>query len=136
MNGIDLLLAEHAKVRTQFAAFGAEPSGAVVGIIFDLLAAHDDAEQSALYPMVEALLDADAAWQARDEHARVKQLIDQARQQEGAALLATVQMLEAAVMAHVEREERDLFPRLVDAAGPDDLAQLGARLLQTEQRVG
>lgn len=136
MNGIDLLLAEHAKVRERFAAFAAEPTGADAGVIFDLLAAHDDAEQSALYPLVEALLDADAAWQARDEHAQVKRLIDQARQEEGAALLATMQMLEAAVMAHVEHEEGDLFPRLADAAGPDDLARLGARLLQTEQRVG
>lgn len=136
MNGIDLLIAEHAKVQSQFAAFAAEPTGAVAARIFDMLVAHDGAEQSALYPMVEALLGPDAVQQARDEHSQLHQLMDQARQEEGAALFATVQAIEAAVTAHVEHEERDLFPRLADEGAPGDLAGLGARLLQTVQRVG
>jgi hemerythrin superfamily protein len=136
MNGIDLLMADHATVNALFAEFTADPNGAVAGHIFDMLTAHDDAEQSALYPLVSRLLGPDAALDALTDHALVKKLIDRARQQEGDALLETMRAIETAVNEHVRVEENDLFPRLREAAVADELERLAARVLQTKQRVG
>lgn len=136
MNGLELLLADHAIVRERFASFVERPTGAVAGEIFDLLLTHDDAERSALYPLVAQLVDAEAADRARTEHLLVEKLVDRARGEEGDALVRTMAALRTAVDEHVEREENDLFPRLTEAAGPDDLDRLAARLQQTKQRVG
>jgi hypothetical protein len=130
-------LLEHRRVEELFGAFRAAPSGANAGTIFDALAAHDDGEQAALYPLVEALdIAPDVVQRALQAHALVKRLIDHARAQEGPPLVDAVVALEAAVSNHVADEERNLLPALQRSATESQLAGLAARWQQVQQRVG
>jgi hypothetical protein len=108
-----------------------------VGRIIDMLTAHDEAEQSALYPLMEAVgVPIAKLAEAQRAHSLVQALMDHARQQEGAALLADVVALQQAVQRHVQQEEQTLLPALQERATPDQLDGLAARILQVKQRVG
>ena len=136
-NGIDLVLADHRKVEALFDKFTETVLGSYAGMIFDALAAHDDAENGALYPLALGLLgDAELLDRAETAHSTVKKLIDQAKFQEGVALLATMALLMEAVEAHVQDEEKNLLPALKSAATPAQLEGLAARWEQIKQRVG
>jgi hemerythrin superfamily protein len=136
-DGIDLVLIDHRWVDELFASFEASGDPTVVGQIFDALAAHDDAEHGALYPLAGTLL-GDPAMLERfaAAHSAVKQQIDRIRHTEGAALLAGVTQLKKLVDAHVRDEETKLLPKIRDAATPQQLEELGARIQATKQRVG
>jgi hemerythrin superfamily protein len=135
--GIDLILLDHRRVEACFEEFAARGDTTAVGQVFDMLAAHDDAEQSALYPLMEAIgLPKAALRDAHLAHARVKALLDHARQQEGPALSAAVVALQQAVERHVQQEEKTLLPALAERATPAQLDGLAARMLQVKQRVG
>jgi hemerythrin superfamily protein len=136
-NGIDLILADHERVNALFAQFERTGEGAVIGLIMDALTAHDDAEQSALYPLAGHVL-GDAALIERSAlaHAAVKRQMDLIRQLEGPPLAAAVAVLRDLVTDHVRDEERNLLPALAERATPSQLDGLGARIEQTKQRVG
>jgi hemerythrin superfamily protein len=136
-NGIDLVLADHRKVEALFAQFKETAFGSYAGMIFDALAAHDDAENGALYPLALGLLgDADLLDRAETAHSTVKKIIDQAKFLEGVPLLAAMAMLEDAVATHVKDEETNLLPKLRAAATTAQLEGLAARWEQIKQRVG
>jgi hemerythrin superfamily protein len=136
-NGIDLILAEHRTVEELFASFRSARDGTAAGMIFDALAAHDDGEQAALYPLVTALgIDAAVIGRSLAAHSGVKRLIEHARNQEGPPLVDAMAALEAAVTDHVKDEERNLLPALQRAATEAQLDGLAARWNQVQQRVG
>jgi hypothetical protein len=92
----------------------------------DLLDRHMEVEETALYPALRRLgPDADAAREPQVEHGLVRDGLDDVRQ-----LLAlpgfgaAVDMLGGALAHHLEREERDLFPRLQREMTADELARL------------
>jgi Hemerythrin HHE cation binding domain len=135
--GIDLVMLEHRRMEDLFAAFRDAPDGVAAGCIFDALAAHDDGEQAALYPLLEALgVAPDVVQRSREAHSRVKRLIDHARAQEGPPLVEAMVALEAAVTDHVAEEEQSLLPSLQNAATDAQLQGLAARWQQVQQRVG
>jgi len=136
-NGIDLVLADHRKVDALFAQFNATPLGSYAGQIFDCLAAHDDAENGALYPLALGLLgDAALLDRAETAHSGVKKLIDHAKTLEGAPLVDVMALLQAAVETHVQDEEKNLLPKLQETATAAQLEGLAARWEQIKQRVG
>ena len=55
---------------------------------------------------------------------------------EGPPLVEAVKVLQASVTDHVADEEADLLPRLAEAATPEQLDGLAARIEQVKQRVG
>ncbi len=135
-NGIDLVLADHQRVTALFAEFAETGVGAVVGQIVDCLAAHDDAEHGALYPLAGEILDNTEDVEGFDvAHARIKRAIDDLRALEGQPLIDAVAKLQAAVSAHVEDEELNLLPQLAAAATPAQLDDIGTRILQVKQRL-
>lgn len=135
-NGIDLVLADHQRVTALFAEFAETGVGAVVGQIVDCLAAHDDAEHGALYPLAGEILDNTEDVERFDvAHARIKRAIDDLRALEGQPLIDAVAKLQAAVSAHVEDEELNLLPQLAAAATPAQLDDIGTRILQVKQRL-
>jgi hypothetical protein len=135
--GIDLILLEHRRVEELFTAFEQTTDPSAAGLIFDALEAHDDVEQGAVYPLTLGVLaDAQMLDDALLAHSRVKLLIDHARQQEGAPLLAAMVDLRRAVAAHVEVEETTLLPALAQRASSEELDGLAARIRQIKQRVG
>jgi len=136
-DGIDLILADHHWVDELFVSFAASGDPTVVGQIFDALAAHDDAEHAALYPLAGTLLgDLGMLERFSAAHSAVKQQIDRIKHTEGAALVAGVTQLKKLVDAHVRDEETKLLPKIRDAATPLQLEELGARIQATKQRVG
>lgn len=136
-SGVDLILQEHALVRSLFDQFSDDPRGEIAGRIFQALAIHDQAEHAALYPLADALLNkARVLERYIGVHATIKALIDHARTQEGAALVDAIELLRVTVMTHVEDEEKNLLPALEKKATPEELDSLGTRITQNEQRVG
>ena len=136
-NGIDLILADHQRVDALFEQFDATGDGAVIGLVMDALTAHDDAEHSALYPLAGHVLgDADLIERSALAHSAVKQQMDRIRHLEGQPLVDAFAVLRELVTAHVADEEQNLLPALQAAATPGQLDGLGARMLQTKQRVG
>jgi len=137
MNGIDLILADHRRVDELFAAFAETGDASCVGQIVGALAAHDQAEHSALYPLAGHVLDdADLIQRSANAHSAVKQQIDRLLQLEGRPLVDAVGELHELVRSHVQDEEQNLLPALVEACTPAQLDGLGARIEQTKQRVG
>jgi hemerythrin superfamily protein len=136
-DGIDLILADHERVNALFAMFRATPDGTIIGQVLDALAAHDDAEQAALYPLAANVLgDAALVTRALGAHSEMKVQIDLIRQLEGPPLVAAFQSLQEMVTAHVNDEEQNLLPALRARATAGQLDGLAARIEQSKQRVG
>lgn len=136
-NGIELILADHRVVASLFDAFEATTDATLVGQIIDQLAAHDDAEHAALYPLAAILLDDDELLTAMTAaHAAVKRQIDHLRAQEGRALVEAVTVLRELVETHVADEEERLLPAMREAATDRQLDELDGRIRQAKQRVG
>ena len=136
-NGIDLLLADHRRVESLFTTFDETGDGAVIGEVIDALNAHDDAEHAALYPLAGHVLGDDALIErSAKAHSAVKKQIDHLKAQEGPPLVEAFTTLRRLVEDHVADEEKNLFPALSDAATPEQLDGLGARVLQAKQRGG
>ena len=136
-NGIDLILADHQVVTSLFEAFESTGEAVYIGQIIDQLAAHDDAEQQALYPLAAIVLeDADLLDRSLDAHRALKVQIDHLLAQEGEPFVEEASVLRALVDDHVAVEEKRLLPALREAATDRQLDELGGRILQAKQRVG
>jgi hypothetical protein len=136
-NGIDLILADHRSVDALFARFEETGDGTLIGQVICELKAHDDAEQAALYPMVGTIIgDADMITRSSAAHSAVKKQIDVTTTLEGAPLIEAFKVLRTIVQKHVADEETNILPALSEAASPQQLEGLGARILHAKQRVG
>ena len=136
-NGIELILADHRRVEQLFATFAESGDASIIGQVVDALAAHDDAEHAALYPLAGHLLGDPAAIERwAQAHSAVKKQIDHLKMQEGAPLTESFETLRLLVQEHVEDEEKNLLPALRDTATHQQLDGLGARILQAKQRGG
>ena len=136
-NGIDLILADHRSVDSLFARFDDTADGTVIGQVVCELKAHDDAEQAALYPMVGKILgNADMITRSSAAHSAVKKQIDVVTTLEGPPLLEAFKVLRRIVQKHVADEEKNILPALGEAATPQQLEELGARIQHAKQRVG
>ncbi|MDX6414078.1 MAG: hypothetical protein QOH23_1488 [Gaiellaceae bacterium] len=136
-NGIDLILADHERVKLLFAQFDEAGDATIVGQIVDALSAHDQAEQAALYPLAGELLgDTGMIERYAEAHSLVKKTIDNLMGLEGQPLLDAVATLRQAVTDHVADEEGKLLPALAKAATESQLDGLAARIEQVKQRVG
>ena len=136
-NGIDLILADHRAVEALFETFDEKGDGAIIGQVMDMLTAHDDAEQGALYPFALTTLGTDGVLdRSLLAHSTVKQQMDHARALEGPPLVDSFAVLRQLVHDHVQDEEQNLLPALLEKATPAQLDTLGARILQAKQRGG
>jgi hemerythrin superfamily protein len=136
-NGIDLILADHQTVNELFDQFEASNDANIIGMVVDKLKAHDDAEQAALYPFVGVILGDEALIErSANAHSMVKKQFDFMTILEGPALVEAFRNLRAIVDKHVADEESNLLPALAAQATPQQLEELGARILQAKQRVG
>ena len=136
-NGIELILADHRRVEALFASFAETGEASIIGQVVDALAAHDDAEHAALYPLAGHVIgDAAAIERWAQAHSAVKKQIDYLKTQEGAPLTEAFETLRLLVQEHVEDEEKNLLPALADKSTDQQLDGLGARILQAKQRGG
>ena len=136
-NGIELILADHRRVEALFTSFAETGEAGIIGQVVDALAAHDDAEHAALYPLAGHVLDdAVAIERWAQAHSAVKKQIDHLKMQEGAPLAEAFETLRMLVREHVQDEEKKLLPALADKCTDQQLDGLGARILQAKQRGG
>jgi hypothetical protein len=136
-NGIDLILADHQVVEELFARYDETGDATIIGQVIDALSAHDDAEHAALYPLAGVLIgDLDMIERSAWAHSAVKSQIDLMTSLEGDPLVDAFATLRALVDEHVADEQDNLLPALADAATPQQLDELGARILQAKQRGG
>jgi hypothetical protein len=136
-NGIDLILEDHAIVNDLFARFDETGDATLIGQVVGCLAAHDDAEQAALYPLAGRLLgDVDMIERSARAHSAVKKQIDLISTLEGPPLISAFEELRRLVDTHVADEQEHILPALAEVATSQQLDELGARILQAKQRGG
>ncbi len=122
---IEILVNDHRRVETLFVeletgAGDPDHRHAVIDVIIAELVRHAVAEELYLLPVARELLpDGDRiADRELKRHADVERIMD---------ALEDPTLLIATVRAHVEEQERDLFPRVRQACAPEQLDDLGRR---------
>ena len=123
MNALDLLIADHNRVRGLIARFNsakdAEESTSMIelaGKIFDELTVHTTIEEEIFYPEVHDTTEdvAETVDEGVQEHHVVKSLMEELGQIEGGSdeWIAKMAVLIENVEHHAEEEEKELFPPL------------------------
>ncbi len=135
-NGIDLVRAEHERVRDLFLQFNATLDSALVGQTIGALRAREDAEHVALYALAARLVD-DPALMDRlaVAYSAVKKQIDVVSGLRGTPQVDAFQTLQAFVGDYAKVEETKLLPRLAQHATPEQLDGLAAQIVQVKQRM-
>lgn len=138
MNALDLLIADHNRVRGLFARFNAakevDDTAAMIELaekIFDELTVHTTIEEEIFYPEVRDATEevAETVDEGLQEHHVVKILIEELQRIEGASdeWVAKMAVLIENVEHHAEEEEKELFPPLRNRLA-DRLAEMAATL--------
>jgi hemerythrin superfamily protein len=147
VQAIDLLIADHNRVRGLFAQFKAahenddsKTMSAVALKIFEDLEVHTTIEEEIFYPAVHDTTDdiAETVDEGIQEHhvakvlmAEIKQLPDGSEE-----WVAKLQVLIENVEHHAEEEEGEMFPPLRDKLATDKLEQLGEQMEARKQALG
>jgi len=146
MNALDLLIADHNRVRGLFARFKsakeAEDTTRMIelaGTIFDELTVHTTIEEEIFYPEVH---DADpeiaeTVDEGLQEHHVVKVLMEELGQITGGSeeWVAKMAVLIENVEHHAEEEEKEMFPPLRRSMA-DQLEQMATRLEARKAELG
>lgn len=138
MDGLDLLIADHNRVRGLFARFrqahddeDTPAMGELAGKIFEELEVHTAIEEEIFYPAVHDLSDelAEVVDEGVQEHHVVDVLMAEARELTpgDAEWVAKVSVLIENVEHHAEEEETELFPPVRSATDPATREDWGAR---------
>ena len=146
MNALDLLIADHNRVRGLFARFNsakdAEDTTTMIelaGKIFDELTVHTTIEEEIFYPEVHDTTDevSETVDEGVQEHHVVKVLMEELGQIEGGSdeWVAKMTVLIENVEHHAEEEEKEMFPPLRRPLA-DELEEMGARLEARKADLG
>ncbi len=123
---ITLLTEDHRRVEQLFKQFDETGDAGVAQRIFLELAVHTQVEEEKLYGLYSAKVDGAGAMEARAEHQEAKDLIVQLEGMDPGSegFLTTMTALKTAVAHHVEEEENEMFPKILQAL-PETAAILG-----------
>ena len=147
MQALDLLIADHNRVRGLFAQFkqahendDTATMSAVALKIFEDLEVHTTIEEEVFYPDIEGTTDDihETVAEGLQEHHVANVLIAEAKQLPDGSeeWVAKIQVLIENVEHHAEEEEKELFPPLRTKLAADRLAQLGERLEERKKQLG
>ena len=147
MNAIDLLIADHNRVRGLFKRFSeakeAEDEstmGELAGKIFEELEVHTTIEEEVFYPAVRDTNKeiSQLIEEGLQEHHVVKVLMEEIAQVDpvGEEWVAKMSVLIENVEHHAKEEETDMFPPLRSACGSDRLGSLGDDLEERKAALG
>ncbi len=147
MNALDLLIADHNRVRGLFSRFReaheADQSAEAIeiaGKIFDELEVHTTIEEEVFYPAVHdtSAEVGETVDEGIQEHHVVKQLMEELGQVEAASeeWAAKMAVLIENVEHHAEEEEQELFPSLRGACDAATLDRLAEELEQRKRDLG
>jgi hemerythrin superfamily protein len=146
MNALDLLIADHNRVRGLFTRFksakDAEDKTEMIelaGKIFDELTVHTTIEEEIFYPAVHDTTDdiAETVDEGVQEHHVVKGLMEELGQVEGGSdeWVAKMSVLIENVEHHAEEEEKEMFPPLRNPLS-EELEEMVARLEERKAELG
>jgi hemerythrin superfamily protein len=140
-DAVALLREDHKKVSALFEEFEKARSDRrkkeIVATICQELTVHAALEEEIFYPAVKAALkDKELVPEAVVEHASVKDLIAQVRDQEpgGEEYDAKVKVMGEFVKHHVKEEQTEMFPKAKKAAHLD-LVELGEQMQARKQEL-
>jgi hemerythrin superfamily protein len=147
MDALELLTADHNRVRGLFARFKkAEESDdtatatEVAAKIVEELTVHTTIEEEIFYPAItgcsEEIKDVvEEGWQ---EHLVAKKIIDELGQCETASdsWMAKVKVLIESVEHHAEEEEKEMFPKVRSAVTDEVRTDLGMQLTERKKSLG
>jgi hemerythrin superfamily protein len=147
MNAIDLLIADHNRVRGLFKRFNeakeAENESAMselAGKIFEELEVHTTIEEEIFYPAARDTSEeiSELVDEGLQEHHVVKVLMEEIAQvpPTGEEWVAKMTVLIENVEHHAKEEETDMFPPLRSSCGGDRLDALGDRLEERKAALG
>lgn len=144
---IDLLTEDHRRVEQLFKRFDETGDPDVALQICLDLRVHATIEEELLYGLYSSKVDSKGAAEARAEHQEATELIEVIEGLEPGSdeLVTTVTKLKTSVLHHVDEEEKDMFPKLLERL-PGTAPLLGADLearkaeveaqLRADRRVG
>jgi hemerythrin superfamily protein len=138
MNALQLLTADHAKVKKLFRYFSRTTARAVktrrrlVDQIATELDVHARIEEEIFYPAVDRVEGLHPlVEESKEEHAEVKKLVAEVQglSPDAPELRGKMHELQKVVQHHAsEEEEGKMFPQLREAMSPGELARLGGEM--------
>jgi hemerythrin superfamily protein len=141
MNAIALLKADHRAVEDLFTKLDDATRGkdAIAEAIFRLVTIHTSIEERIFYPAARKLVPAvgELVFESLEEHTMIKwELASLAMMDaKNERFEAKIKVLRDVLMRHIEKEERELFPRVQKALGAARLNQLGAELEKAREAI-
>ena len=147
MQALDLLIADHNRVRGLFAQFkdahdndDTATMSTVAVKIFDDLEVHTAIEEEIFYPNVHDTNSdiAETVDEGLQEHHVVKILMAEIKQLPDGSddWVAKMQVLIENVEHHAEEEEKEMFPPLRNQLADDRLEELGTQLESRKKQLG
>jgi hemerythrin superfamily protein len=137
---VTVLTEDHRRVEQLFQQFDETGDPAVAKQVFLELTVHSMVEEELLYGLYSAKVDNAGAAEARREHQDAKDLILALEGMEPGSeeFMSTMTQLKESVMHHVEEEEHEMFPKILETI-PDTASILGddivARKAVVEEQV-
>jgi hemerythrin superfamily protein len=137
---VTLLTEDHRRVEQLFKQFDETGDPQVALQVCLELSVHATVEEEMLYGLVSAKVDNAAAAEARAEHQEAKDLILalESMDPDSEDFLTTMTKLKTSVLHHVDEEEHELFPKVLETI-PDTAAVLGdemaARKVEVEAQL-
>lgn len=143
MNAVDVITADHEKLRELFSSFNElgprayKTKKRTADRLVRELVVHSEVEEQVLYPRVrEAVPDlADELDEDLEEHHVTEVLLAEldGMEADDDRFDAKMQVLEELVTHHLEEEEQDLLPRVREAMSAQSLDDLGRQLQQAKE---
>jgi len=137
---ITLLTRDHRRVEELFKQFDETGDPQVALQVCLELSVHAMVEEEMLYGLYSAKVDNAGAAEARAEHQEAKDLIVvlEGMDPESEGFAATMTQLKESVMHHVQEEENEMFPKVLERI-PETAAMLGsefaARRVEVEAQM-
>lgn len=139
MNALDLLRNQHREVESLFEKLKEESDGKakkqMVSELAALIRGHSSIEEKLFYPTSQKTLTGDEEGQNKvleffEEHALVTTALETLVKTpvNDKRWMARCKVLEELFHNHTQEEEQDLFPRMEDEMGAEELEKLGAQL--------
>ena len=136
----DLIRLDHTKVQALFTQIRATNDPLKLqeyfGQVYQDLCAHAEAEEQVIYPVVRPYYN--NVQSLYDEQAEMKQTLEQIKAMncdDTVAFKAAVENLIVAVEAHVDEEEKDMFPRIHSSFGDEQQRQLAADFKSAKSKI-
>jgi len=146
MDALELLTADHNRVRGLFARFQAAEgendaqAARLAAKIFEELEIHTKIEEEIFYPAITKLNEEihELVTEGVEEHHVVDNLMAEAKSLSPSdeEWAAKIKVLIESVDHHAEEEEQEMFPKVRKAMGSDARAELGQRLEARKAELG